>query len=133
MEELAAARKKVLNLETAGNKQTNYFVVLNEVEDNVLLQTAKDLEISLGDNETGCRNIIYAMKAEERVRANLAEVNYKAHLENLKNSERVQEEDILDLTIIDNSQRNLDKKSDSNPRVGAKEARNQNGRKKKKK
>jgi hypothetical protein len=84
MEELAAARKKMLDLETPGNKQSNYFAVLNEVENNVLLQTAKDLEISVGNNEIGCRNIISAMKVEERVRASLAEANYKAYLENLK-------------------------------------------------
>jgi hypothetical protein len=41
------------------------------------------------------------MKAEERVRANLAEANYRAHLENMKNRERVQDDDVLDLTTID--------------------------------
>jgi hypothetical protein len=76
IEELAATRKRIHNLETPGTKQPNYFAILNEVEDNVLLQTAKDLEISLDDNEEGCRNIISAMKAEEKVRANLAEANY---------------------------------------------------------
>jgi hypothetical protein len=64
------------------------------------------------------------MKAEERVRANLAEANYRAHLENMKNRERVQDDDVLDLTTIDNSQRNLNEESDSNPRVDAKDARN---------
>jgi hypothetical protein len=73
------------------------------------------------------------MKAEERVRANLAEANYRAHLENMKNRERVQDDDVLDLTTIDNSQRNLNEESDSNPRVDAKDARNQKVKKQKKK
>jgi hypothetical protein len=73
------------------------------------------------------------MKVEERVRANLAEANYRAHLENMKNRERVQDDDVLDLTTIDNSQRNLNEESDSNPRVDAKDARNQKVKKQKKK
>jgi hypothetical protein len=97
IEELAATRKKKHNLETPGNKQPNTFAIINDVDDNVLIQTAKDLEISLDDNEVGCKEIISAMKAEERLRANLAEANYRAHLERLKHKECIQEDDILDL------------------------------------
>jgi hypothetical protein len=131
IQEMAATRKKLHNLETPGIKQANSFAILNDVEDNVLLQTAKDVEISLNDNEEGCRNIISTMKAEERVRANLAEANYRAYLENMKNRERVQEDDILDMTI--NSHRGLNEESDSNPRVEAKNARNHKLKKTRKK
>jgi hypothetical protein len=133
IEELAATRKKKHNLETRGNKQPNTFAILNDVDDNVLIQTAKDLEISLDDNEVGCKEIISAMKAEERVRANLVEANYRAHLERLKHKECIQEDDILNLTIIDNSQRNLSGESDSNTRVDSKTARSQKENKRKKK
>jgi hypothetical protein len=37
IEELAATRKKIHNLETLGIKQPNSFAILNEVDDNVLL------------------------------------------------------------------------------------------------
>jgi hypothetical protein len=73
------------------------------------------------------------MKAEERVRANLAEANYRAHLERLKHKECIQEDDILDLSIIDNSQRNLLGESDSNTKVDSKTTRNQKENKRKKK
>jgi hypothetical protein len=37
--------------------------------------------------------MIYVFKAEERLRANIAEATYLAHLESLKHKECVQEDD----------------------------------------
>jgi hypothetical protein len=129
VEELATKRKQVLNLEVAGNKYSNSFAVLNSISDDYLVDTAKDLGIELDSNKEGCLAHISAMKAEERLRADLAQATYNAHLEKLK--ERTQEVDMLDLTTIDNSQRGFPS-VDSNQEVGSKKMENQRRGKKKK-
>jgi hypothetical protein len=121
VEELAARRKKVLNLEVAGNKNLNSFDVLNNIDDNYLLDTAKDLGINLASDKEGCLTQISAIKAEERLRPDLAEVNYLAHLNSLK--ERDQGIDMLDMSIIGNGQRGFHTTFDSNHEFSSKKAR----------
>jgi hypothetical protein len=72
------------------------------------------------------------MKAEERLRAAITEATYLQHLENLKHKECIREEDVLDLTVIENNQRNV-QTSDSNLGPNEKKMRNQRENKKKKK
>jgi hypothetical protein len=115
IEELAAKRKQKQNLDIPGNKPKNSFAILNDFSDEVLIQNAKELDILLASDDEGCRDQIFAIKAEERVRANLAEAIYKAYLENLKHKVCLQEDDSLDLSIIDNTQRRLVTTSDSHP------------------
>jgi hypothetical protein len=45
VEEMATKRKQKQNLETLGNNQLNSFAILNNIEDESLLQTAKELDI----------------------------------------------------------------------------------------
>jgi hypothetical protein len=111
VEELATKRKQVLSLEVSGNKSFNPFDVLNSISDDYLSDTAKDLGINLDSNKEGCLAHISAMKAEERLEADIAEATYEAYLEELK--ERTQDTDMLDLSTIDNSQRGFPT-SDSN-------------------
>jgi hypothetical protein len=84
VEELAARRKQVLNLEVTGNKNSNSFAVLNNIDDDYHVNIAKDLGINLASDKDGCLAQISALKAEERLRADLAEANYLAHLNKLK-------------------------------------------------
>jgi hypothetical protein len=64
VEELAAQRKKKQNLEASGIKQTNSFAILNSVDDDVLIQIAKALDISLASNDIDYRGQITTIKAE---------------------------------------------------------------------
>jgi hypothetical protein len=132
IEVLAAKRKKKQN-DTTCNTSKNCFTILNDLDDEVLMQTAKDLEISLASDDEGCKSQIMAMKAEERLRASIAEANYKAYLEKMNLKESVHDEDILDLTVIDNSQREGLEASDSQGTHRTKTAKNQRGDKKKNK
>jgi hypothetical protein len=130
---MAVKRKQKLNLDGPDISQSNSFDVLNQIDDDILLQTAKELDINLAHKEEGMRKQISAIKAEEKARALIAEANYKVHLSNLMHKGDAQDEDILDLSIIDNECRELDLPSDSNPRVSDNPARNQKENKKKKK
>jgi hypothetical protein len=107
VEEMAAKRKQRQNLDPPGNKHSNPFTVLNNLDDRMLLQTAKDLDIQLGSDEDKGLAQIDAIKAEERLRAAVAETSYKIHLEKLKLRESIHDNDCLDLTIIDNTQRGV--------------------------
>jgi hypothetical protein len=69
-------RKKRQNLDGSGMKHYNPFVVLNSLEDEVLIQIATDLDISLASDDEGNRRQISAIKVEERVRASIAKANY---------------------------------------------------------
>jgi hypothetical protein len=131
VEELATKRKQMLNLDGPGTSHANTFDILNHVDDDTLVQTAKELDIILANNE-GCREQISTIKAEERTRALIAEANYKIHLANLWHKEGVQDDDILDLSIIDNDARNVTQPSESRPNQG-KTRKNQKENKKKKK
>jgi hypothetical protein len=83
----------------------NEFSVLNNLEDDYLAQTAMDLDIHLASDDEGIKKQITTIKAEERLRASLAEATYKAHLDNLKQKESVQDDDVLDLCVFDNKDR----------------------------
>jgi hypothetical protein len=87
----------------------------------------------LADNEVDCKKQISAMKAEELVRANLAEAEYRAHLENLKHKECIQTDDVLDLTIIDNEHRFTQSSAESLEKIKSKKNRNQRANTKRKK
>jgi hypothetical protein len=132
IEVLAAKRKKKQN-DTTCNTSKNCFTILNDLDDEVLMQTAKDLEISLASDDEGCKSQIMAMKAEERLRASIAEANYKAYLEKMNLKESVHDEDILDLTVIDNSQREGLEACDSQGTHMTKTTKNLRGNKKKNK
>lgn len=82
----------------------NPFTILNNTPNDVLQSVALDLDIA---NDFVDDNLV-AIKAEDRVRANLAQANYRTYLENLKSKEIPQgEEDLhyLHLKAIDNSSR----------------------------
>jgi hypothetical protein len=51
--ELAAIRKQKQNLELPSNQHTSPFIVLNSINDEVLIQAAKDLEIQLAIDDEG--------------------------------------------------------------------------------
>jgi uncharacterized protein YegP (UPF0339 family) len=63
-----------------GNKHSNSFAILNDVKDDYLAKTVKALEVNLASDEEGYKAQITAIKAEESLRANLAEAKYQAHL-----------------------------------------------------
>jgi hypothetical protein len=130
--ELSTKRKQKLNLDGPGTSHANIFDILNHVDDDTLVQTTKDLDIHLESSEKGCREQISSIKAEERARVLIAEANYKVHLANLKHKEGGQDDDILDLTIIDNDVRNMNQPFDSQ-RNQSKTRKNQKENKKKKK
>jgi hypothetical protein len=90
---MATKRKMKKNLETLGISSDNSFVVLNSIDDDIPIQTTRELDIKLVDDDVGSKAMIYAFKAEERLRANIAEATYLAHLESLKHKECVQEDD----------------------------------------
>jgi hypothetical protein len=118
VEELATKRKQIKNLEVTGNKNSNSFVILNNFDDEYLVDTAKDLGIELASDREGCLVQISVIKAEEKLRADLVEASYLAHLNKLK--ERDQEVGELDLAVIDNSYRGLSSTSDSNQEISSK-------------
>jgi hypothetical protein len=100
------------NLEISSTSSSNSFVVLNCIDDDILIQTTSELDIKVAEDDVGSKIIISAMKAEEKLRANIAEASYLAHLESLKHKECVRDDDGLDLAIIENSQRGNQEPSD---------------------
>jgi hypothetical protein len=112
-EEMATRRKQKQNLDNSGTKHLNPFAVLNSIDDDVLLQRTKDLDLRLAEDDTSSKAVITAIKAEEQLWAAVAEATYQDHLDSLKHKECVQEDDVLDLTIIGNSQRGCSIPSDS--------------------
>jgi hypothetical protein len=71
-EELATKRKQVLNLEVSGHNNTNSFDVLNNINDDYLADTVKDLGINLANDREGCLAQISTTKTEAMLRADLA-------------------------------------------------------------
>jgi hypothetical protein len=55
VEEMVTKKKQRQNLDGLGMKHYNPFVVLNSLEDEVLIQIAKDLDISLASDDEGNR------------------------------------------------------------------------------
>jgi hypothetical protein len=118
---------------SAATDCNNSFAILTFVADETLIQTATDLGVHLADDEEGCKTQITAIKAEELVRANLGETNYRSHLEILKHKDCVQGGEGLDLAIIDNEQRDFQRPSDSNHNSCGKTNKNQKGNRRRKK
>jgi hypothetical protein len=133
VEGLATRRKQKKNLDVPGISQTNAFVVLSSLDNNVLVQIAKELDIRLASDDEGSKNIITVIKAEEKLRASLDEVAYKNHMESLKHRECIRDDDTLDLCVIDNSHRYYNELSDSNADKSKKKKRNQKEPKKRRK
>jgi hypothetical protein len=130
VEELATKRKQKHNLDSSGTKISNSFAILNEVDDEILVQTAKDLGVHLASDDGKAQ--ITAIKAEEMLRAILAEASYRVHLDNLKHR-GVHEDDGLDLDIIDNDRRGVIEPYNSIHGSSSKTKKNQKGNKRKKK
>jgi hypothetical protein len=124
--EMATKRKQVQNLELPGNKSKNSLAILNDIDDVVLIKYAQDLGVHLDDSLEGSKEVISAMKAEEQLRAKVAEAAYQAHLDHLKHKECIQGE-VLDLSIIDNSQRDVVDSLDSTNGKKVTSNRNQGG------
>jgi hypothetical protein len=101
-------------------------VILNNIDDEVLMHTTKELDISLASSEEACRAQITAIKAEEKLRASLAEAQYQAHMEKLKQREEIHDE-VLDLSVIDNSKRDLESSPGSPKDPNAKKTRGKGG------
>jgi hypothetical protein len=113
--ELAAKRKQKQNLEISGNQRPNPFTILNNIDDELLIKTAKDLDIHLASNDDDMVKQVTAMKPEEKLRAAMAEAAYQAHLDSLKHKECVRDDDGLDLNTIDNSSRDFPENNGSQP------------------
>jgi hypothetical protein len=62
----------------------------------------------------------------------MEEASYQAYLHNLMLKEGAQDEEVLDMTVIDNRQKGFSSTFDSNQEVSFKEKRNQKGVQKKK-
>jgi hypothetical protein len=131
--ELAAKRKQKQNLEVPGNQHPNSFTILNNIDDEVLIQTAKDLDIQLARNDDDIVKQVTAIKVEEKLRAAMAEAAYQAHLDSLKHKEFVRDDDGLDLNTFDNSSRDFPDKSGSQPEPCTTKVGRPRGPKKKKK
>lgn len=119
--------------EMLGGKSSNPFTVLNNAPSSHLQNVIKDLDLEVVNIDTQ----IKAFRAEEKVRAALAEANYKCYLEQLKAKEAPQcEEDLGDLAmgIIDNASRGagaLQNPPSATQQAGAKVGKNNSRRKKK--
>jgi hypothetical protein len=104
VEKMAARKKQKQNLDYSGTKNLNPFV-LNSMDDDVLLQRTKDLDLRLAEDDVSSKLIITAIKAEEQLCAAFVEAEYQAHLDSLKHKECIQDDDDQKMNIIDNSQR----------------------------
>jgi hypothetical protein len=81
----------------------------------------------------GNKAIVSTMKAEEKLRASIAEASYLALLESLKHKECVIDDDGLDLTIIGNRHRDYHVPPDQASNLGAKNKKDQKEHKGKRK
>jgi hypothetical protein len=50
---MATKRKQHQNLELPSTTKSNYFAILNTIDDDMLLQNAKELDIALASDEEG--------------------------------------------------------------------------------
>jgi hypothetical protein len=131
VEELATKRKQMHNLDPLGSSQKNAYAILNNINDDALIKSAKDLYISLPKDEEGCRQVITSIKAEEMLRANIPEAKYQTHLEHLQHMECDQDADILDLIVILNEHRDLPEKQGASGNPKGTKVKKGNSRKKK--
>jgi hypothetical protein len=90
---------------TQGTSSSNTFTILNQERNENLAAVLKDIGIELDNYE----DQIDAFKEEEKLRAAIAEANYKAHIEKINNRNAPQtEEEIQEYAMeaITNSDRN---------------------------
>jgi hypothetical protein len=64
VEEMATKRKQLKNLKLTGNTKLNPFVALNSLDNEVLIQTARELDIKLSNDDKDSNNVITAIKTE---------------------------------------------------------------------
>ena len=101
------ATKAMMRVQQRDELTGNPFTILNNTSNTLLKETVMDLDIEANDFD----NLLNAFKAEELVRADLAQANYKIYLDKLSSKSYPQgEEDVLGLSLepIDNRDRNLD-------------------------
>lgn len=102
MLEKATQRRQEKDALIGGKNDCNPFTVLNNVSNSHIHNVMKDLDIEVGDIDTQ----IEAFRAEEIVRAALAEANYKCYLERINKKDAPQGEEALAelaMEAIDNS------------------------------
>jgi hypothetical protein len=92
---------------TQGTSSSNTFTILNQERNETLASVMKDIGIELDDYD----DQINVFKEEEKLRAAIAETNYKTHVEKINNRNAPQtEEEIQEYAIetITNSDRNCE-------------------------
>lgn len=93
MMEKAMERAQSKDVITEGNQSKNQFLILNDLENEQIHSIASELDLRIEDIDTQ----VDIFKAEEKVRAALAEANYKEYLDriNKNTSPRGEEEFVL--------------------------------------
>lgn len=86
----------------------NPFTVLNDLEDDDLVELAKDCDVILGVSREEVEETLDAMRLEECLRAAVAEASYKAKREGYLNSSGLLESANLALDKVDNTSRNFE-------------------------
>jgi hypothetical protein len=106
MMEKAVQRAQDRDVVTKGTSPANQFLILNELDTEHIQNIVSELDLEIDNLDTQ----IDTFKAEERIRAALAEANYKEYLDkiNKKTAPRGEEElSEFNLSIIDNSTREV--------------------------
>jgi hypothetical protein len=62
VEEMAIRGKQLHNLDIPGTTHTNSFAILNNIDDDALIQKAKELDIRLASDGEGCKATITIIK-----------------------------------------------------------------------
>jgi hypothetical protein len=107
MMEKAIQRAEANDISTKGKTSANQFLVLNNLDNEHIHNVVSELDLDIENIDTQ----IDIFKAEERVRAALAEANYKEYLEKANRKTAPQGEEglsELNLSIIDNSTRGVE-------------------------
>lgn len=89
------------------SSSSNQFLVLNNLENDYIIDATSKLDLTIEDIDSQ----IETFRAEERVRAALAEANYREYLEKMNRKSAPQgEEEVQDyaMTVMDNSARGAD-------------------------
>lgn len=115
MMEKAVQRVQANEESLTGNSSSNQFLILNNLDNEHIHSVASELDLDIGDIDTQ----IDTFKAEEKVRAALAEANYKEYLEKLSKKTAPQGEEELEfaLSVIDNSNREVGLVDKNEPKV----------------
>jgi len=106
MMEKAVQRAQDRDVVTKGTSPANQFLILNELDTEHIQNIVSELDLEIDNLDTQ----IDTFKAEERIRAALAEENYKEYLGKINKKTAPQGEEELsefNLSIIDNSTREV--------------------------